>query len=76
MPLSSTLSAFLDHAWLQQIDWALIDSKQVILLVATPLFFLAVLLEWLYLRRQGRAQSYTRARLLTNINLGTSLPSV
>ena len=72
MSLSGTIQAFLGHAWLQQLDWALIDSKQIILLVATPLFFLAVLFEWLYLRHKGQAQSYTRARLLTNINLGSS----
>ena len=72
MSLSGTIQAFLDHAWLQQFDWALIDSKQLILLAVTPLFFLAMLLEWLYLRRQGRTQSYTRAQLLTNINLGGS----
>lgn len=49
-----------------------LDSKQLILLCAAPVFLLAVLLEWRWLSRRGNAGSYTLQRTMTNLNLGLS----
>ncbi len=48
------------------------DWKQVYLTLLTPFFLLATLIEWLYMRRQGRADVFERKALTANMLLGAT----
>lgn len=60
-------------AWLQPWIGGPLDGKQIVLIGLTPLFLLAVGLEWFVMRkRPGQSRNFRFQNILTNLNLGAS----
>ncbi len=60
-------------AWLQPWIGGPLDGKQIVLIGLTPIFLLAVGLEWLVMRkRPGQSRNFRFQNILTNLNLGAS----
>ncbi len=60
-------------AWLEPWVGGPVDWKQIILIGLSPVFLLAVVIEWLYMRkRAGQGVNFRFQDILTNLNLGAS----
>lgn len=60
-------------AWLQPWIGGPLDGKQIVLIGLTPIFLLAVGLEWFVMRkRPGQSRNFRFQNILTNLNLGAS----
>lgn len=79
MSVPAAGTAFLDPlalyaawpAWAQEVlRWPGWDAKQLILIAVSPVFVLAIGLEWWWMRRQGRSNQ-TWLDVLTNVGLGS-----
>lgn len=57
---------------LEQLIGGPVDWKQVILIGLAPIFLGTFVIEWLYMRRVGKAQTFHGQDILTNLNLGGS----
>lgn len=49
-----------------------VDWKQIILIGLAPIFLGTFAIEWLYMKRAGKAQDFNGQDILTNLNLGGS----
>lgn len=59
--------------WLEPWLGGPVDWKQIILIGLSPVFLLAVAVEWLYMRRRpGQDANFRLQDILTNLNLGAS----
>lgn len=60
-------------AWIEPWIGGPVDWKQIILIGLSPIFLLAVALEWFYMhKRPGQGANFRPKDILTNLNLGAS----